>query len=262
MATTTLETAYNTALTLNNVGVSLMERSCYQEAVGVLLEAVQMAKEISSATSPRSDALVCMDDIHVKLKSANQRLAYHSQYDGLVEPTAMGYRIAFVSFEDSMADFTARCLPDRNTISNPILIRLELSATSSLRSTNFSANIEAAVMLYNLGVGHLLLKQTGAWTGYGAKAFKLFEFAFVILNELLGCGCEDEDGCDRRDFESMHTIPLLMLVSRMLVQLAEELGVEREADKFQQALIIQRQLYEIHGMDFSHEAWHRGAPAA
>jgi hypothetical protein len=178
---------YRYAVALNNIGVSLMEKQCYQQAIYTLKDSITLFRDVVPSPSyPTLD----LSQVKDMLATAWQRAAQPKQ-------------------SKSLSDVQVACYEETNchakTIFEPILRHIAASgddhvATLSaiyISSSSHSedshyidrdrTNYESALAMYNFGVAHVCLakqaKQETTTQKLYAAALKLFSLTRSILQE-------------------------------------------------------------------------------
>jgi tetratricopeptide (TPR) repeat protein len=211
---TSLQRAYTAAISLNNMGVYLLEHGCYDEAREAFQDAISVMREISSTTQKtvtgeRPPLFSTLDE---KLHNANYNLAH-------CDPTKGTEMNVCVLTEEESAPVIGEALQDENMFFNSsttYLVRIE----KSIRDCKMEdVDLDSSIMLHNYGSLYECMS-IAATTSAGAKqtyqsALRLFELSHSLL---------------RRDVEC--TLPVLILILRGLVSISSMLGMQHEAEAY------------------------------
>jgi hypothetical protein len=177
---------HNIAVTLNNIGVILLERQLYYPAIDTLKDAIAVMKSIvpvpirlPSNQSPLTDK----DDIEATLLRARNRLR-RSQSTLFVPPVEM------ILVQETGRLSTMKAVLHRDTDSTFVTpIRIDLSSLDCGEASNFDS--DTSTILYNLGLTILCLSRVTASTNGVANqmrdhALKIFDYCRFLLSVQIG----------------------------------------------------------------------------
>jgi hypothetical protein len=221
---------------LNNTGVSLLQRSCYRQAVLTFADAMSLIKIASSrpievyasyqGIAPVQLREEYFNEIQIKLRKAAQRLAnpIPSTVDISDEIT-----IKVVSDDESPTTFYRGCLTNAAHL-------LRVEPVESEAPSKHDLAVQSSVLLYNYGIAYRCLSSLSASVEDMKKldhgALHLFNLSFSALPSrscLSGCYIEAK-------------IPRIklgaLLVLRHLVDLSHRLGFESERAEYSRRLIL------------------------
>jgi len=183
-------------MALNNVGASLTHRGHFQKAVETFSQAVAIFRDICESTP--DSALKLQTAAVLRLVNAECELARSTS-------PALPY-IQSVSLH--------RLTQEAQLTSNAV-IRMEHNTSSdevTLKS-NPNVDLEAAVVLYNLGLVHRLASTMSSECTLRLAASKYFELSYSLLRKT-------HDDCECAKYNKVDTLPALVLVLRSLVTCA------------------------------------------
>lgn len=180
-----LDDTYAAALALNNMGVTLLARCLYAEALRSLHSAVMKLQE-----SRDDHRLVGSTETSEMLHSAYRSLADNAlPHSRLDLKTGIQMKIAVIDEED-ITDYVRCCVNERRIQQNDsscplplILVRMELSATSISTAQSYFGGLDLSILFYNFGIAYLVAanlvdtKQT-----LFLEALELFQMSAVNLD--------------------------------------------------------------------------------
>jgi len=206
--TSAFQQVYMAAMTLNNIGISLLHRQADEKAIKMLSSAIALMREISNGDSLAESPLVV--SIKAKLEYANQMLA--------VCPLSSHLSYLHVIMLQDIFDVVKNLYPEVPKADEPpplVLIRIESFVDDE---ENYNFNFESSIILYNFGTAYL---QMSGKTGQGATAFvesacRLFHLSYSILEKELTI--QDQSDLKRQ------ILPFMIHVLQCLVHTTSMLG--------------------------------------
>jgi hypothetical protein len=228
MVFTPFEQLYSAAMALNNMGVSLLERSCHDEAMEAFGDALSLIQEIS--VSPSSERKIPPSEVEAKIDKASHILArcLHNDKDD------SRARFCIISQEDSTSAIRSYLQKNDALCSSEIcLIRVELMATSLPNGEDYYPGLETSIILYNCGNAHMWLASTLDPTyERAARAFKLFQLSASILETLsLHTHVQDSDAL------MAEHLPITILVLRRLVVVTSMLCMTSDSQDYYRIML-------------------------
>jgi len=198
---------YMAAMTLNNIGISLLQRQADEKAIKMLSSAIALMREISNGDSLAESPLVV--SIKAKLEHANQMLA--------VRPSSSHLSDLHVITHQDIFDVVKNFYPEVPKADEPpplVLIRIESFVDNE---ENYNSNFESSIILYNFGTAYL---QMSGKTGQGATAFvecacRLFHLSYSILEKELTMQYQSNFKCQMLPF-MIHVLQCLVHTTSML----------------------------------------------
>jgi hypothetical protein len=176
---------YNAAIVLNNIGVDLLERRCYKQALATLVDATNIMQAVLRRllSSETNDKL----DVEAIIQRANRCRA---------NPTAIEsnsyYRIV------NLADDYSGILMEEDNGSSSLR---ESIYPIRIYDVNFDAyspgclsdpEMQSAILLHNMGLAHLCLARVTPLSGTSLKhAIQLFELSESIVESCASDAMED-----------------------------------------------------------------------
>jgi hypothetical protein len=230
---TSFQRAYTTAIALNNMGVSLLERRCYNQAVDAFGDAVTVMRKVfrysqgSPAKASKPRRLCGPSTLDFMLQKARYNLA-NCQRDfdsGQKSDSQMNFCIIT---EEGFAAVIRTVLQDTDTFasSKTFLVRIELEGKSILECENREPEFEAAIILHNFGNLYMCLASTATSSArtrqHSQSAIGLFELSHTVLKNYYS---EDHEFLGQ-------VLPVSILVLRSLVILTSFLGMESDEQAY------------------------------
>jgi hypothetical protein len=234
MTTTSFQRSYTTAVDLNNIGVSLLERRCYAAATETFKDAVSVMKELSTSfrASTSTEESTCPLSPSSVLDSMIRRAS-----QGFSRPSCPpqdGANLCVLT-EDESATFVVSALQSTEILSAEATyaIRLELGGRSIQNCGSRGLALQsAAVILHNFGAAHACMATTTKCPIHAHQryqgAFTLYTLAFSHLHNR----CSLEDFQDSEELLVCCNLPLSLLALTSLIRLAILLGKPEEAQVF------------------------------
>jgi tetratricopeptide (TPR) repeat protein len=216
MSNTSLQRAYTVAIALNNMGVSLLERGSYDQAMETFQDAISVMTEITASSTeqemPRKRPLG-FSTLDAKLRKATYNLA---NCDTAKHDSKMNFCV--LTGDESPA-VVAAALQNENMFfdsSTTFLIRIEKSIHDCLIS---AVDFDVSLILHNFGNAYNCLATT-ATTAACAKelcegALKMFEVSYALFQN-----------------SKEESLPVAIIILRSLAAFASTLGMGREAEAY------------------------------
>jgi hypothetical protein len=246
---TPLQRAYTVGITLNNMGVYLLEHGCYDAALEAFRDAINVMREISSIseqketeTETETEERPLFSTLDGKLHKANYNLAH-------CDASKRAEMDVCVLTEEESAPVIGEALQEENLFFNSsttFLIRIEKSV-SDCKSEDVA--LDSSIILYNYGSLYKCLACNAttaacAKQNYQGASLRRFELSYLLL--------ERDEEC---------SLPVLILILRGIISLSSMLGMKRKAEAYySQMLNIQDLFLEMHS--FLHESIQISAAAA
>lgn len=218
---------YAASLSLNNIGISLLQHGSYDEAIESFAHSLRAMQEMCSASN--SEQLPSnLDAIYEKLNIASHHLARCVTNGSTDCMQSKDEKISVISQEESLATILSILSQERK--SDPpryALIRIEVSHAFA---PDYYAGVESAIILHNYGSVIMFLAEIGApmrpdlGTINARNALRLLQLAASILD----FGNFGSEASESAIIEPLH---LSILVRRMLTLLASILGLESERNE-------------------------------
>jgi tetratricopeptide (TPR) repeat protein len=217
MSNTSLQRAYTVAIALNNMGVSLLERGSYHQAMETFQDAISVMEEISASFSEQEMSrkrALNFSTLDAKLRKATYNLA---KCDAVKDNSDMNF---CVLTEDESPAVVAAALQDESMFfdsSTTFLIRIE----KSIRDCEISeVDFESSIILYNFGNVYNSLATTAPSTACANElcegAFNMFELSYELLQN-----------------SNEESLPVSILILRSLAAFAlTTLGIACEAEAY------------------------------
>jgi hypothetical protein len=227
------------AIALNNMGVSLLERGCYDLARETFQDAVCVMKEVFASSSRQQEepgkrplSASTLDD---KLQKASCNLSHTSSFEAAHNSKI---DLCVLTEEESATVIgAALCqeLLSASSLTTTFLVRMEGKLDQGCAS---HLDISSSIILYNYGNAYKCLATT-AETAACAKqfcqgAFQLFQLSHSLLEKT---NLQDDDEGDLELF-----VPIMsILILQNLVSFALILGMECEAQTYYSQLLHQQE---------------------
>ena len=219
-ASATTQKAYSTAIALNNVGVSLLERHSYDHALEAFNEAVMTMRKVVSEDRTPGAVDFCPVALGASLQKARHNLR-----------TCISFRSdphlnVVVLNEEEKEKLIDLVLQEGSSLPITPLIRIELQGRS-LRDLveNPNVNHDSSIILYNYGRCCKCLAWVAS-TAYSAEhyycsAFHLLELSHALLN-----GSQDKMDDTSSTVDEVENLPISILILHSLSSVAMILGME------------------------------------
>jgi hypothetical protein len=226
MTSSSLERLYTTCMALNNRGISLLTRGHTEDAIIAFGDAITLMRQVSLPFERRTRTNSA--SVEAKLERAARTLA-RSALDVSTTATKNNNKgcnttkYCVISQDDCAATIRSFLQTNKEDTETVFLIRLELSATSSIPAdtTNekYLAAFESSILLYNCANAHLSCSSSWAGTRIPSEetlivvdsCISILHHAFTILEHIM---LDDDEH-----------LPLAILVLRMLVLVPWMIGV-------------------------------------
>jgi hypothetical protein len=180
------------AMALNNIGVSLMERGKYREAVSTLKDAVKILKvsieSVKQVTQRATETAINVEDM---LEKATSMLDVSSRLGTKDAPI----QLVVCSLADA-PNCASVAIQEGPTLSIAFVILIE---DMDLESMSIQSDVKSAIILHNFGVSCICMSKTVAKKSSEDKllgnATKILAAGHVILVTRQRL-CRDEDSCN------------------------------------------------------------------
>lgn len=234
-------------LTLNNIGVSLLEQRSYKQAKDTFKESISLTN-IASITDSSRDVLY--NNAEVTLKHACRRLANPRPVPILSCPDPVF--LETVTYENNIS-----ALKDilNNGPSSSYAFAIRIEAVDELLYTSKECadgnNVALAVLFYNLGLAKLCMSSIAKTTARAVElrkgALKLFRrsYRIIITRAFM-----------EQDESRLRCFLLLSAVVNCLNRVSRELGESTKGTNFYDQLVYLRDLIygleqKLHALEFS-----------
>jgi hypothetical protein len=199
---------YNAAIVLNNIGVDLLERRCYEQAAMTLRDAISVTKAVlrrllsASAASESNDSLA----VEAMVQRANKQRA---------RPNSMErksyYRI--VNLADNYSDILVEEQNDDSSRESIFPIRIDdVSCDACSPGRINDRDIQCVIILHNLGLANLCLARVSNQSPNFEKVVPVFEMAELIVERRIA---EMEDELTLRQATCLNIAILLGLLQTL-----------------------------------------------
>jgi hypothetical protein len=208
---------YRAAIALNNMAISMLERSCYNQAFATLQDAVSAVK---LAVKPHRD---CNDQQRVTkiLEDANCRAS---------RPDVSSRAIALTVVSHDAGPSSTDSPPQKLSTSATSVIRIETDDVDLLESEDYE--LTTAILLYNLGCAYLCLAHISDNSSLARKqqgaGMKLLKVSRSLLARQYN-SCEDP-------FLMCYVVCLNILLLQTLVQASQSSRQLKEVNAYASAL--------------------------
>lgn len=203
--------SYRSAIALNNFGVSLLERQCYQQAGETLKDAVSLIRSVTLTETHLS--------LQEKMHAARQRLAKPQQdvRHAVVQVDVMT-NTASANDMSSLLDDSPSCVVGSNRVFAIRVEDFDCDTTSEFIS---------AILLHNFGLSYYCVAKTakkGSTTErkYLNGAMRLFRISHTLF-------CKESAGNSEISFHFLHA---MVVVLSTLVKTLRETKRESEVRSF------------------------------
>jgi hypothetical protein len=222
---------YRGAIALNNIGVSLLERRAYRQAVETLKDAITFMKHVfrpQVVVTPGATFKSSSLNVDARVAAAMERLECPQSSPTLRDPEDL-------VVQDSLQPSSIRAAALEG-ISSSFTMPIRIEAADSDSPENRDPDLESAIMLYNFGIAHLCLSKLSraGLTKFRDGALKLFNMSYSIIsnkNALAGMNTEEI----RKLSETR--VLLAIVVLNNLVRVQTEMGKHAEANESYQRLV-------------------------
>lgn len=239
-----LDEAYATAVALNNIGVSLLQRHSFRPAMAAFNDALAVMRDLSryavdeSGKSLHPRAMGSISTAGEKLRRARQDLA--RSIVSVVDKTREEIDFCILT-ENEAATVVVNALHNQSILTKNtcFLIRIESYDVDEL----VELDLESSVILQNYGNVYrclALVSEPNKARQHSENAFKLFNLAFSLLRGQ----CEDEISED----VPSRFLPISILILRSLVTFAAILEMNEQEKLFDSHMSDFRDLFlEVEG---------------
>ena len=222
---------YRVAVALNNMGVALLERGAYCQAMKTLKDSILVMKGILRTSSKCTVG----DDIQTKIDMATKRLMSPQPVPSTLPVTILSHdgSLLYSSMKSvlTQGDFCA------------VLVRIE---PLDLRSPEHQdTDLESAIILYNFAIAHICMaKHSDSTTDvkqFREGSLKLLEMACDIAAEEVPCKDrmeEEENDDDSEDKFGELRLLLSAAALKNLIEVLADMGRIAEATEYHQRFII------------------------
>lgn len=208
---------YRAAIALNNMGVSLLERACYRQAMETLQDGIHVMKEVFR---PDRSAAGSSSEVDFKLHQAAQRVASPVR---MCTPW-LNVSLQTLSFDLSLSP-VLNYLRESPSTTCFLPIRIDLPPECGFGDFRLhEPDFESAIILYNFGVANLLLSKVAS----GTVSEKLRGNAMSILNLASSVLSKRSSLCDDT-LEEASLLQLGLMVFHTIIQVLVDAGDDLEA---------------------------------
>ena len=229
MISSTAILPYRAAISLNNIGVVLLEQADFRQALEVLKDAIFVMKLVfpsCRSCSSTSNLSNISNEINVKLQCAMERLASPRS------PESCPLTLDAISYEDGNIALLKNCL--RHGPTSPFVFPIKITCSDFEYPEDRDVDVESAILLYNFGLAHMCIATARANGGNGRKAqeraLKLFRLSESIL-------VQQSSSCDQLD-EQTNIILVAAMVFSSTVRILMHQGKVREAEEARRKLSL------------------------
>ena len=246
---TPLQEAYSEAVMLNNIGVALLERQCYPEAIstfnGAITTMLKVSSQLKLHRNPNATSNNPFDEIYVKIDN-NEMLKQAINFLQNLKPSLLpqsghtpSLSLNILTYEGKRGTDSTIGVREFLTANPEVLIEhsstcaIHIKKETSSPTTNAVnfIDVEAAILLHNLGTTYLhkavnttssQLKNEGIETG-----FRMFQLSYsVLLNNLIIFE-------DRGSIERVELLSLSIIILLYLLRLASVLGRRNDFEMYE-----------------------------
>lgn len=180
--TTEIGSIYNTAIALNNIGISLFQQGHYDEAVDILHDAVTLLRQVVDG-----DSIGDMQHLQ-KLRKAHQNMSSCQTHTMTLSQTKV---CVLTHGESAVAIRSALSRISSYDVSTIFLMRIEFTSEAITIEKNRSVDLESVLILYNISSIHIYIASMADNTQESAmerqRALQLLRILSNILDEELSC---------------------------------------------------------------------------
>jgi hypothetical protein len=209
MGSSTSQFQFRAAIALNNMAITMLERSCHHQAFLTLKDAVKVLMEASQQTTQ-------LEQVHEMIKQANRRASKPEKASHFAPIMVVSHDVTFISL-----DFALR--QDRSAVTNTF-IRIDTDDTDSLESHNQDPCLVVAILVYNFGVATLRAKKKDQDEDTVLKFDKGINILKPALNLLARAYEEGDD-----PFTMLSTLVISTIILKTLAHALEARGRDEEA---------------------------------
>jgi hypothetical protein len=243
---------HQSAVALNNAGVSLLLRGFCRDAMETIKDAIQIMKRVvacgvEQGGSSSSDGLISDLDIDRALRRKSKRCAYYNMPETFGKFSEMtNWPILYeISSQDAPTRVYGALASRSNHVgSSYTAFPIKIDPIDSASSCPDDIAFQTGAMLYNLGVAHVCMAATGAWDHDAcfqgqmqAKARRTFQRATSFMSKL---------DRDTRVPLAGRSLLLRMILIHGLLDLSIYLNLTVEYNEYTQAIHDLLRLTEIH----------------
>jgi len=233
MANTTAFHNYRGAVALNNVGVTLIERRCYRQAIETLKDAIFVMRGVFNTATEKNSAsgFASTSGTEARLQRATERLVNP-------HPVSSSSLINVISHDGTriQPSMLSSLLKEGKAPSHSVTIRIESADVDSPYARD--PDLESAVMLFNFGIAHLcsskLSKSEVASKKLNQAALKLFNMAYAIISNKTSLSCMSDQDAER---SCEVRLVIAAIVLKQVVEVLKDMGNHSEANQSMQRLI-------------------------
>jgi len=231
---------YRGAIALNNVGVTLLERGCYKQAMDTLQDAIHVMKEVFRPNAPAplfQQQQQQKVDVNSPLQNAHRRLADPQQTPFPSAAAAQALHLEAINFDMGLTP-VLNYLHETPSTTSFLPVRIDLpvdfsspaactfSPASSMNNNRRDPDLESSIILYNFGVANLLISKVAATSP--SSCDKLRSNALSILQLASGVLSKRSGTCDD-GVEEANLLQMGLLVFHATIQVLVEGGDDFEA---------------------------------
>lgn len=224
---TSLHFRYAASIALNNVGVSLLARRCYDEALEAFTDAITIMHDASTCESRLS-----LDDINATLEKAYHDLSHcgFTSCQKASQQNNCSIRMRVIT-ENDFADTVKKGFEDSDESGQLSLniIRIELSETTIGEGMDYFRGAERSILLNNLAAAYLCVATVSTiydiTRRYLSLAYQMLQLACSNLEAVWQYSCIDA----QKDELRIRFLPFTLLILQSLDRLAPALQIPSNA---------------------------------
>lgn len=222
---TSFQFRYTASIALNNVGASLLERRCYDEALEAFTNAITVLHD-----SPLLQPCLFPHAINAALEKAYHDLC-HCGLVGSQKPQKSDSFVRMrVITESDFADTVRNGFDESDDNHLPLhVIRIELTETTIREGMSYFRGTERSIMLNNLATAYLLVATTSTISSiteqYQSLAYQMLQLACSNLEVICPFRCAHE----QKDELRIMIVPFMLLILQTLDRLAPILRIPSDA---------------------------------
>lgn len=229
---------YRAAIALSNIGVGLMERNRFADAMATMkgaLEVVRSAFPSNDHECPQDQQSQDEEEMQHRLKEATLRLARPLSLEEKVAQ-AMSFRLTVLS-DDRSPDIVRHAAHNIASTHDAVAIRIDDSKSCD---DALSLDVDAAIILLNYGIACRLHADTVSpkCPKRLRQSFRLFNLAFIVLSRRQASEVTQLD-----DIEAIRLLLIAMIVLQNLMQLSLRLQKPKQAQSFYDKLCRHREVF-------------------
>jgi hypothetical protein len=255
-----LQLNFTCAIALNNMGVHLVERHCYRQAMETFNATIAVLKGMVATEEEGAPSQISASDVQTKLRHAYRRVA-NLQPD-YARDKKQSPPIEFCVITEGQypvfLESTGATPADKD---NSYLSRIDTLLTTSC------FDIESAVILHNHGQACRCFAMCCFSSNEGLlrRFQELSYMTLQIAYDVVQCHCAEQQELqqDSSDFELMYrAFPLCILLLQILVPLSGALDRESDTEMFSDCLQQMQQSATTSSPEIATGDYHVMAPAA